>query len=304
MNDKRLKIVIILNSVSRKRRYFDEKILPALTEKYPIEVWPTTRPGHAWQLGINAAEARYDVVLSAGGDGTLHQVINGVMEKSQVQPPIVGLIPLGSGNDFARTLGIDSDANGLLSLLAKNQPKSMDLFRVTAVADDGSKTGRYCVNECSMGMGPEVVRRVNAGSRGIGTDLMYTKAIITTFFSSRPSAIEVKARDFSWSGRSRVFVVANGKSFGHAIYIAPNASVNDGVLNTFIASNPSLPRFLMLLQLLKKPREVKDKCIIYNRAKEISVSAPRPEPVEADGEPLGFSPMDCKVVPNAVRFLY
>jgi len=244
----------------------------------------------------------FQVILSAGGDGTAHQVLNGVM-KSGLAPPLLGLIPLGSGNDLARAVGAIADAGHIINLVRMNRVVQIDVGLIRAQDTEGQQVTEYFINECSMGMGPEVVRRVNAGGRFLGAGLMYLKSIIATFLFLKPESIKVTAGELKWSGKSRVMAIANGKAFGHGVYIAPQASVCDGVLNLFIAANPPLLRFLMLLQVLKKPRESGDGCLTYATSSQVEVTSERPLPVEADGELVGYSPLYCEVVRNKVNFL-
>ncbi|HMD80596.1 MAG TPA: diacylglycerol kinase family protein, partial [Anaerolineales bacterium] len=219
-------------------------------------------------------------------------------------PPLIGLIPLGSGNDLARSLSAMTDPDAIVSQIEAARARSIDIGKVKAHDEKGGHVSRYFINECSMGMGPEVVRRVNeGGGRGLAASLMYSKAIVRTFFSLKPEKIEVKADNFTWSGKSRVLAIANGQTFGHGIYIGPGAKMDDGVLNLFVASNPSLLRFLLLLQQLKRPAQSKDKCLTYWLTRFVDVRGERPLPVEADGEPIGFSPMRCEIVKNKLRFL-
>ena len=299
-----MKVVVILNGVSRKKKLFLSRFHDPLSNRFQADVWETQYAGHAEQLASAAVEQGYDVLLSAGGDGTMHQVVNGVMAGDKIALTRIGLIPLGSGNDLARSLDVSTNAESLISQIEGGASKEIDIGLVHARDSNGRPVTRYFVNECSMGMGPEVVRRVNNGAgRGLVASLMYTKAILGTFLSLKPDAIEVNADGLSWSGKSRVMAVANGRSFGHGIYIAPNAKMNDGMLNLFVASNPPLVRFLMLLQQLKRPAKSTDDCLTYKELRSVVVRGDKPLPVEADGELVGFSPLKCEVASRKIRIL-
>lgn len=297
-----MKVLVILNGVSRKKQLFYSKIYPRLKERLDVDLWETQYAGHAEELATTAATNGFDVILSAGGDGTMHHVINGVMNSGR-PAPLLGLIPIGSGNDLARATGSTPDAERIIDLIEKRQSSLLDLGLVTAQDKNQKRIQRYFINECSMGMGPEVVRRVNEGGRFLGAGFMYLKAIVATFFLLKPETIQATAVELKWSGKSRVMAVANGKAFGHGIYIAPQATMQDGLLNVFIAGNPPLVRFLMLLQVLRRPRESRDACLTYAMTTRISVSGEKPLPVEADGEMVGFCPMTCEVASKKVNFL-
>jgi diacylglycerol kinase (ATP) len=298
-----LKVLVILNGVSRKKKLFYSTIHKALHNKVNPVVWVTEYAGHAEALARKGADEQFDVILSAGGDGTMHQVVNGVLTSNSTRRPLIGLIPLGSGNDLARSLGASTNADQILSSLER-KPVPIDIGLAKAFDGKGQPVSRYFINECSMGMGPEVVRRVNeGGGRGLTAGLMYTRSIIAAFFTLKPAEITVKANDFLWKGKSRVLAVANGKAFGHGIYVAPNSKMNDGRLNLFLASNPSMLKFLMLLQSLKKPFESKDSCLTYWPTTNVEVTSDRPLPVEADGELVGYTKLYCELAKEKLLLL-
>jgi diacylglycerol kinase (ATP) len=298
-----LKVLVVLNGISRKKNLFYSRVHNTLREKFDLEIRETQFAGHAEELALQGAQEGFDVIFSAGGDGTMHQVVNGLMSYKGPRRPAIGLVPLGSGNDLARSMGTTLDANRLLTSLTRFQPVHIDIGLVQAHDAAGQPMIRYFINECSLGMGPEVVRRVNNGGRGLASGLMYTKAIVGTFFTLKPEEISVKADSLLWSGRSRVMAIANGKSFGHGIFIAPKASMRDGLLDLFIAGNPHWARFLLLLQKLKHPQQSNDKCLTYHKSAQVTVTSSKPLAVEADGEPVGFSPITCEIAKVSLPFL-
>lgn len=299
----RSRILIILNGICRRKAHFQRHILPQLSLSFNIEVRETTYAGHAEALAREGSREGFNAIISAGGDGTTHQVINGVLNSGLAQLPSVGLIPLGSGNDLARAFGIKANVPQLVSIL-NSDPKLIDVGLAITNDASGSQQKRYFINECSLGMGPEVVRRVNQSARSAAARWMYLKAIVATFLQLKAEKIEVKSEGFSWSGLSRVLAIANGNCFGHGIYIAPNASPADGQLNVFLAANPGMLKFLRLLQELKRPVESEADCLQYFTTRMVEVISSTALPVEADGELLGFTPLRCEVQAAKIKFLY
>jgi YegS/Rv2252/BmrU family lipid kinase len=282
-----LKVLVILNGISQKRDYFLKKIYPSLQCELAI----TGYAGHAEEL---AEKSDHDIILSAGGDGTMSQVLNGIMKKDK--QPVLGLIPLGSGNDLARGLNVKADQ--IISLLKANNPRLIDIGSATL----NHKT-RYFINECSIGMGPEVVKRIEGSNSG-NASLKYLSAIISTFLSHKPQPIEIKAANYHWRGDARVLAVANGKAFGHSIYIAPDAEMSDGKLNMFLCKGIPLLKFLMYLQKIKSPKKINDpQWLEYQTVEQVEISSPQPLPVEADGELIGFTPLICGVHRNRIKIL-
>lgn len=291
--------LVILNGISRKRNKFVRDYFPALKKEFDVELQVTEYSGHAEQLASAAVHKGYDIILAAGGDGTMSQVVNGVMSSANENLPTIGLIPLGSGNDLARSLKIEPSADQVVSLIKKNKPRSVDVGHVSL--HDGSE--RFFINECSIGMGPEVVRRIES-SRLLGASLTYLKAIVTTFFRNKPQKVHLKTKTFEWEGDVRVLAVANGKAFGHSIYIAPDAEMDDGKLNLFLCKGLPLLKFLLYLQAIKTPKKIDDlKWIDYRKIEEIRIETPEPVRVEADGELIGFTPMACRVLQKKIKLL-
>lgn len=299
-----MKIVVILNGVSRKKKTFYHQILPALQSHFSIAVKETEKAGHAEELSARALAEGADIILAAGGDGTLSQVINGIARQETNPLPTVGLIPLGSGNDFARSVNVRADAKQLVSLLQANQTRLIDLGRVALKDAQGQPAERFFINVCSLGMGPEVVQRIQHEQNAFGPGITYLKGIVTTFLSLKAAPMHItSSRGWEWSGKARAFAMANGKSFGHAVYIAPDAVLDDGLLNTFLAGDFPMWRFLLYLQTIKLGKKVDDPNIAYHVGESFTVESPVKLPVEAEGELIGFTPLTCKIEKQKIRFL-
>lgn len=297
-----MKIVVILNGVSRKKHFFYTKILPVLRNSFAIEVLETQYPNHAKELAAQAAKQKTDVVLAAGGDGTLHQTLNGLYTSGTEVLPSLGIIPLGTGNDFAKLCGAKSDAH-LLADQLRRKPLSTDVGKISCVNAQGEPVTEYFINVCSVGMGPEVVRRLQSSSRLWGAGITYVQAIVATFFTHRPHPLNIDAYDWKWRGKARVLAVANGKSFGNSIYIAPDARPDDGIFSTFLAGDLKLLKFLYCLQRIKSKKKVRDNRVFYNTCTSVNLTSEVPTFIEADGELAGMLPAKIELLPGAINFL-
>jgi diacylglycerol kinase family enzyme len=185
-----MKVLVILNGISRRKKFFYQQLLPALQSAAATEVHETTFAGHAEALALEAAnQQQWDAVLAAGGDGTLSQVLNGLMQ-GPANKPALGLIPLGSGNDFARTVNARAEAKQLKERLLQS-PQPIDVGFAQLRAADGATVQRYFINVCSVGMGPEVVGRIVNDRSGWGPGVVYLKAIVNTFLSLKPAEVHV-----------------------------------------------------------------------------------------------------------------
>ena len=299
-----MKIAIILNGISRKRKKFYAEFYPVVEKKFDAAIFETRSENHACELAADALENGFDIILSAGGDGTLNQVVNGVLSKpGSTSTATIGLIPMGTGNDFARTCAIKPDVHQLIQLIEKNQPQLVDIGKVECRGTDGEPVTRYFINACSLGMGPEVVKRLKNSDRSLGSSLTYLKAITATFFSHRPQEVFAKAVNWEWKGKARVLAIANGKSFGNALYIAPDADPQDGYFNSFVAGDLPLWKFLLYLQTIKSGKKLVDSKINYSRLTSVELTASEQCAIEAEGEAIGFLPAKIQLLPSLIKFL-
>ena len=296
-------VAIVLNGISRKKEKFYLHFYPALARKFVLKVFETKRAGHAVDLAAQAADQGFEFIIAAGGDGTLNQVINGVHLNKSNSQTVIGLIPLGTGNDFARTCGLSADAFRLTDLIESNHPLPVDLGQITCLSHESRKITRYFINACSVGMGPEAVKRLAKSNRALGPALTYWKAITATFLTHRPQEIYCKTPSWEWQGKVRVLAVANGRSFGNSLYIAPDALLDDGLLDVFIAGELPLWKFLLYQQAMKAKKKIRDRLIRYNQSARIELQSPEPCAIEAEGELVGFLPAEIDVIPKKIKFL-
>jgi len=269
-----------------------------------VTVFETQCAGHAIKLAYDASLEKFDCILAAGGDGTLNQVVNGVVKNTgESFIPAVGIIPLGTGNDFARMFGIRADAKQINKLLTDYRPKPTDIGEISSFDENGNPQTRYFINVCSLGMGPEVVKRLLKSDRSLGPLLTYLKAIAQTFFTHKAQPISIKADHWSWEGNIRVFAVANGQSFGNKMFIAPDARVDDGLFSTFSAGDLPLVKFLWCLQKIKSKKILTDRLIAYNKCSTIEFNSKHPMAMEADGEWAGWLPIKVDMLAGRIKFL-
>lgn len=295
------KLIIILNGVSRKKTKFYKNILPTLSQHYDVVVWETQHQEHGIELGKKAALEKPFGVLAAGGDGTLNQVLNGLFQSNlRVLPPL-GIIPLGTGNDFARLGKIKSTSDSILKKIQQS-PQLTDVGTVECYDINGNTVTRHFINVASLGMGPAVVTELFKSNRALGPTITYLQAILKVFFTKKPEALEIKTKDWTWSGKARVVAIANGQSFGGGIFIAPDAKPNDGVLSTFVAGNLPTHKFLFVLQQIKMKIKATDKRIRYDVCSHVSLSSPQVCWIETEGELAGVLPATIQIKPQAISF--
>lgn len=301
------KAIIILNGISLKKKIFYRDYLPPIAEMLDVEVHETVSRSDARFLASKFTDKQVDVILSAGADGTLHHVINGILNgrENEKNLPAVGMIPIGSGNDFFRSTAIKQTADHLLNSLAAFRPRLVDVGHVTfnVLSEGDDRSSAYFINVADMGMGPEVVGKVLASGRPFGSEVAYYKSIINTFMTYKPMVVRAVAADWSWEGEIRTLAVANGKYYGHGLCIAPEAMIDDRIFSVFICGNVSVFDFVMHTGTLKKGKSIVMDDVLYKTATSIECSSESPCPIEADGEVLGWLPARIKLIERQLRFL-
>ena len=248
-----MKIVFILNNKNNRLA----KKLPGLEQHCrnanlgSVQFLSTLRKKHAIELAKQATENGCDYLIALGGDGTLHEVINGVLQSNLPANlyPRIGLLPLGSANDFARTAGISNSVEELIGRIQTNATRKIDLGKI--VLHQTGET-RYFLNIAGVGLGAEVVQILEHSSSVLGPGFNYFKHIIKGFLTYEKKEVSCTGNTWHWKGKLLQMAVANGRSFGNGIYIAPDARITDGLFQVAIFGDLSIWDYLKNLHKLKK----------------------------------------------------
>lgn len=304
-----MKTRLIVNAASacghKARRY--SRIEATLREKnFPFEAVFTTHRGHATELARAALRDGCDLVVAVGGDGTLNEVVNGMVARDgkAVNPDVgLGLIPLGTGSDFARTVNIPSDEDAAVQRLtwaAKDVP--LDLGRIT-FHQAGKPAVRFFVNVSGMGFDAEVITRLeDSGKRGGGT-ISYYRALLGAIFRFRNFDVKITIDGRIVRGNINPIVVCNGKYFGGGMKIGPNAILNDGKFHVMLGRDFTALELLLATPRLYTGSILKHQKVTEYVAKTITVESPTPIPTEADGELIGEceGPTTFEIIPAALK---
>ena len=308
MTNGKKKGIIVLNGISLKKKLFYHEYLPAISRMFDVEVHETLSKNDARMLASKFADKHVDFILSAGGDGTLHQVVNGVLKgrENESRLPLLGVIPIGSGNDFARGATLKISVEHTLKILSAFKPRPVDVGIIefsTSPRADAERGTAYFINVADIGMGPEVVGKVLSSGRPFGSEVAYYKSIINTFLTYKPMVVKAVTEHWTWEGKLRTLAVANGKYYGHGLCIAPDAQIDDQLFTVFICGNVSVFDFIMQTGTLKKGKNVLIDEVLYKTATAIECSSESPCPIEGDGEILGWLPAKVRLVGRKLNFL-
>ena len=254
----------------------------------------TASPAEAIQLAERAGDA-YTTVVAIGGDGTLHTVVNGLLHGSREGETLaLGIVPLGSGDDFAKVLppmapvgGKAYDWRTAVKKIAGGQTRLFDAGRLVA---DGPRSTpgdgpEYFINTVDVGFGETVARKVAEVPRFLTGQTMYLAAILKTLADYHSPWITLQMDDQPLvEGASTMTVIGNGRSFGGGFWFAPNALPDDGLFD--VLALPALSRLACLgfVPKMAKATHVHDPRARFYQARRIVVDSPKPLGIAVDGD--------------------
>jgi len=260
----------------------------------------TARPGHAVTLAEQAVGQGYEVVVAAGGDGTTNEVVNGLMAASESGAKgVMGILPLGSGSDFAHTVGIPPDLPGACHRLAAGRPRTVDVGRV-ALPD---RPSRHFANTMGVGFDGVVTLEARKVKRLRGLALYLPVVLKTVFLSHKCPLVTIEHDEQTMVLRALMICVANGPREGGVFLVAPQAQPDDGLFDLCIASEVSKPAMLRLIPHFMKGTHVNRAPITMVRAQRVAISSPDDLVAHMDGEVLCTHAhrITCEVLPRRLR---
>jgi len=254
---------------------------------WSVEVARTEGPGHGVELAARAARDGARRSIAARGDGTVHDVANGVLRHDRKAEVILGVVPVGTGNDFAKLVGVHPDV-----------PVHSVQRLVTARTmrfDAGRANDEYFVNSVGFGFGPAVVRVRNA-MPGLSGFASYFVPVWRAFAQFRPPRLEVRAPGFAETGYMMMVEVCNGTTAGGSYRFAPDAQPGDGRLDVCLVRRVSLPRFLLAVPRVMRGTHTRMREVALFQTREVTIrSLDGPLLLHLDGELRESPARDCAV---------
>lgn len=261
---------------------------------------------HAIELAREAVLAGYRKLLVVGGDGAMHEVLNGLYSQEAVRPSEVtlGLIPVGSGNDWSRLHRIPADYAEAADLIADADAhtRPQDVGCVHTLMD-GKPYCRYMINIGGLGFDAVVCHRFDmAKAQGHSGDKQYLKSLISGFFSYKPLTFRVDVDDVEFYRGPAVSVALGiGKYCGGGMMQTPEAVPDDGLIDLTVVGKISKWNFLSKVPSLFKGNIFKYKEVMHTRGRRIGIWATPYSFMEVDGEPIGITPVQIEVIPAGVQ---
>jgi len=267
----------------------------------------TDSAGHATRIARELIESGFDLVIAVGGDGTVSEVANGFLRddlliRSDAQ---LAILPIGTGSDFQRTLGIPSDVDHAVEIVAHGKPFVLDVGKATLVGSDGCKQQRYFVNLTSFGMGGAVAAGAKNTLTVLGGKAGFLWATFKTLATYRGRKVEIELDE---SGTPLPFcisnvAVGNGRYHGGGMRACPTAVLNDGVLEVTVIEYLKPLQVIRDIRVLYSEDVYRHPKIHHLRARRLAARSAQPTWVEIDGEPLGRLPLSIEVLPQRLPVL-
>lgn len=303
-------IAFIFHGRIKKRTSLFSGLEKTLGGSHRLKSFVTEPTVYASQLAQQALDQGFTHIICIGGDGTLNEVVNGLMKvKERMHHDTwrnirMGGLPMGTGNDFLKTLNVPKNNQAFKQVVEADGFKTIDLGLVEFSSKNGERTSRYFINITDLGMGGVVAEKLSRYSRWMGPLLTYQRAILSTLLTYKSQTIKAVADSFHYEGDVLNFVIANGKYFGSGLGIAPHAEIDDGQLSVVILGKISLMDYIKQLSKVRECNRITHPAFHYKSATEVQLESPSgPLPIDMDGEFIGYSPMKATLVPGAIRFL-
>ncbi len=254
------------------------------------QVLYTKAPGHAIELAQTAKE-KFECVVAVGGDGTLNEVVNGLGQSGCT----LGLLPVGSGNDFARAVSLETKLDVALNKLLRGRIRAVDLGKVNE---------RYFHNGVGVGFDAHVVHTSLKVKRLRG-NAIYLYSVLRTLFKYRPVSLAMQFNNQTHTNDYFMVTVGNGMSLGGGFLLTPDAQIDDGLFDLCLIQNMPMPSVLRNLLKVYSGKHKEDPRVEIVRTENLKIQSEEPFAVHVDGELLGMdlTALNVEIIPRALNII-
>lgn len=303
------KVKLILNPMADMgRAWKTANALRPIAQEFQGELtWSgTVYPTHAIELARQAAEEGYDMVIAMGGDGTAHEVMSGLMQVPAEKRPVMGVVPIGSGNDFAYSLGINQKADHALAHALKAETiKPVDIGLMT------DEHGRKEYFDNTLGIGFDAVVTIRSHKLPIVKGfLMYLTAVIQTILlNHNPAKLNIETDSQSWSTSALMLTLCNGPREGGGFMLSPKSKNDDGTMEFVIVNKVSRAMMFRLVPEFMGGTHMRFKQVHMGEFKKFSLVSDSPLYIHADGEIFtsfgsNLKKVNFEILPQALKVVH
>ncbi|HSJ51293.1 MAG TPA: diacylglycerol kinase family protein [Actinomycetota bacterium] len=299
-------LTVIVNPHAGKRRVGKEvpeleRTLRARGLRY--QLLRTEGRGDAVRFAREALESGARFLVAVGGDGTVHEVVNGMLDadgRPVGDAPVLGVVAAGSGCDFIRTFGLPGDATRACFHLTGDNLYPLDVGKITYTTVSGDTDHRFFVNVAEAGLGAAVAARAERMSPRLGQS-KYFFGFWLTLPRFKLATVRVEADRKTYEGSAYLVVIGNAQYYGGGMKVSPRSYPGDGVLDVLVFKGPKSDAFTLIPKIYRGEHVPNAHVEEFRVRRRLVIEADRPLPIEADGEVLGTTSVVVEVVPQPIR---
>lgn len=265
------------------------KILSILEKSgYETSCQATERHWHAAEMAESAAKQGFDVIIAAGGDGTIHEVVNGLAKVSN--PPKFGVIPAGTSNDFAHALKLPRDPSKACEVITQGKTQRIDIGKIQ---------NRYFMNVAAAGRLSEVTYEAPRRLKTLmGSFAYYAKVLEKLGTIHKPFSVTLKTEERQWTEEILLLIIANSFTVGGFEKLAPFAKMSDGLFDVILIHKGNLPDLLHIAALALRGEHIHDSRVTYFKTRCLEVHSSPSLNINLDGEWGGACKGTFEIVPQ------
>ncbi|UCH60885.1 MAG: diacylglycerol kinase family lipid kinase [Anaerolineales bacterium] len=300
------KVKIILNpNADLGRAWRSASDFRPIVDEFGGADWSgTVYPTHAVELARQAAEDGYELVISAGGDGTVHEVINGLMQLSPERRPRLGVLPMGSGNDFAHAIGMDAQPAIAMRQILSGKPRRIDIGKL----EDSHGRVEYWDNTVGIGFDATVTIRSRKFTYLRGFVIYFLAVLQTVILNHDAAHLNISTDEEQWEEDTLMLVLCNGAREGGGFYVQPQARNNDGILHYTGIRRVSRPMMMRLIPEVMSGTHGRFSQVRMGQFQRMQIESDRSLPIHIDGEIFAGFGVDVRqlsldIMPNALEVM-
>ena len=309
------KILFIVNPASRggKSKILWEEIkVELLASGLNFDYKYTQKPKDAIELAKVACESKeYEIIVSFGGDGTVNEVLNGILKANVSKIPSFTIFPSGTGSDTVRTLGIPKTTPEIIRLLKTNNSHLLDVGEVLYINKEleTSYEKRYFLNACDIGIGATVVNTVNQMNQEKtqkNGKAKYFRSIIQQVLKFKPfnGYLTIDGKNYSIT-RTVIIAICNGRFFGGGVKVSPLSKMDDNQLELVATQNARKVHLFDIVSKIYRGSHVGHPKVVFHNGKKFAVQLEKPHLLETDGEVVGLvTDVEILVAHHKIKVLY
>lgn len=269
------------------------------------EVFISQRKNHIAEIAKSCVDSGFKNIVICGGDGSLNEGLNGIMQAVAFDKVNLGVYPLGTGNDFLKSVGSPKSFSLLKSKIEKGETMKIDIGLASFTGENQAPEQRYFINITDLGIGGVAVKKLQNKISFLSPEFNYNWAIASTMVTYNKVQVACESPDIQWKGKMMSMVIANGKFFGSGLGIAPEARLNDGLFEVVILGDINIFDYIKNLGKVRDSQKINHPEVSYHKTDYIKIRSTDGNslPIDMDGEFVGFAPIEFQCIPQKINFI-